>query len=838
MKRFLPAVFLIIAACFLFVVPQNHRAAAATNPASSLLNGLLNGSANPGRTQPGVTNPSATAATTDNTAIDGNWVEDPEVTFVGKNAARSGYLLNWSLANYDWVCVSGSGDHCVNSNNPLTAFWYRILGIVGALLLIFVLATAFVIIITRGRSITAARFIPRFIAIVLLIAFSFSILQFLYQLGDIVQGFFLHKADNTIISNADLLYVGWDYAKFVGLRRVGPDFAESAFISLLLVKLTALTYYVMVGVLIVRKIILWFFIIISPVFPLLLLFYPVRNTAKIWVGEFFRWLLYAPLFAIFLGGLVSLWQQKIPLNFTNPDIGKAGSVIYPTAINILLGGPKQVVGFNNSVNLTQTFALYVVSLIMLWVVILLPFILLQIFLDYLMAFSMSESTLVKQLVNRVGNRPPGPVAPVSPTPPAATGIGRALPFARKFAIPSMERIRSQIPAQQTSNINTPVFNSSRVNTDVLKQANLSVPTMRDIARFETNILSKNTTQRDEITKMTETLKMIGSPASVSSVQDREKFSEIHEKLVEQSKTGNVVAQSVLNAVSNVAGVATTTLIQNTEQVGQVLQQLANPLVVVNPVEKNEYTTLREQVVKASTEGNQTASSLLSETENIARSDVKSESTKTEVEKVKDQLEKAKAKGDPIAKLVLDFLNRKVTRTQAGAAPALPTVNRVQQVSLDDYEAVKKMWLDNYQKLDVPQSADSNTQDRKTWIKKDVANIANTIDLLSSSDPAKAKEGMEAVSNILPFLLIGGFSQTEIAAYLKAKLEAGKSVLETLEAKDKEEESLLDVNRRHAEAEKTMSMSAALPEENKDTKTAPEVSNEGPKEGPSGGGYNQ
>src|SRR3989344_411627 len=108
-----------------------------------------------------------------------------------------------------------------------------------------------------------------------------------------------------------------NYTDFEGLRRFGQEYDESAFITLLLVRLTAITYYVMTGVLLIRKIILWFFIVLSPVFPLLLFFRPIRNTGKIWIGEFFRWLLYAPLFAIFLHGLVVLWQSStgIPLAF-------------------------------------------------------------------------------------------------------------------------------------------------------------------------------------------------------------------------------------------------------------------------------------------------------------------------------------------------------------------------------------------------------------------------------------------------------------------------------------------------------------------------------------------
>ncbi len=86
-----------------------------------------------------------------------------------------------------------------------------------------------------------------------------------------------------------------------------------------------------------------------------------------------------------------MWRDRIPLGFDFSKIGQvAGTdVIYPTAINILLGGPGQELGISNSVNLRDTFALYVVALLMLWVVILLPFLLLQIFLDYMSGLSLS-----------------------------------------------------------------------------------------------------------------------------------------------------------------------------------------------------------------------------------------------------------------------------------------------------------------------------------------------------------------------------------------------------------------------------------------------------------------
>jgi len=44
---------------------------------------------------------------------------------------------------------------------------------------------------------------------------------------------------------------------------------------------------------------------------------------------------------------------------------------------------------------------------------------------------------------------------------------------------------------------------------------------------------------------------------------------------------------------------------------------------------------------------------------------------------------------------------------------------------------------------------------------------------------KVQQGMDQVSNLLPFLLVGGFSQTEIVDYLKAKQKQLRSFSATL-----------------------------------------------------------
>lgn len=843
MKKFLPILFGLILLVIPFLIPQPTFA--ATTPA----------------------------------ATDSRWVIDPEVTFIGKNAARAGDFLDWTLQNYNWACVQQlANGQCNNSNNPIAAYWSLIvLYIVVPMLFIVILATSMVIIITRGKSLTIMRFIPRFIAVVLLIVFSYSLLQFFYEITDLIQGFFLRSQISapcppTCISNKDLLYVGWNYGSFVGLRLLGDQYAESAFISLLLTKLTALTYFVMVFILLVRKIILWFFIIVSPIFPILLLYYPVRNTGKIWIGEFFRWLLYAPLFAIFLNGLVYLWRNQIPLIFPTAAQINSTPIEYPTAVNILLGGPQQVVSPTNSVNLVGTFALYVVSLIMLWIVILLPWILLQIFLDYAQSFAPGDTAVMKTLVNMATSRGGGPATQG----PSEGGAAISLPFAKKFSVPidlkpGPTGAAKEITAQNATiraTFNQPSFiPSATVNAQVLNAANVKLPTLRDIARFDVALTSTDTTKQQEVSRFSEQLVRIANPIVVTNSSERSQVSSLREKLTQQGKSGNVAANSVMNAanastssLSNVSNQKVKSMLQQmsnpssapassrekmgqlnqmlksesttsknqlasailsvnektsdkeiqkikdqlvqsssskvgsavnsaisqsskaSSQVQSMIKQIANPSSVAKSSDKERVTELRGTLEKASKEGNQLASSILS---------VNEKTTATEIEALQQRIQEAKDKGDSVATAVAD--TAKTTNTTT-----LPMVNRVQNVSKEDYQAVKDMWKQNYQNLEVPQGMSGSRTD---WIKDDIAGIDETIGLLSSTDTNKVQQGMDQVSNILPFLLVGGFSQTEIVDYLKAKQDAAKEVSKILAT---EEEDKVSVSTKSAQAVQTMS----------------------------------
>ena len=725
--------------------------------------------------------PKAWAIESTPSSIEGQWVSDPEVTFVGKTGARSDAFLRWTLQNYQWLTL-------VDGKNPLIPFWVTIRNIVYAVIALFVLATAFILIITRGQNITVMRFVPRFVFIVVLITLSFSVIQFIYVINDIAQGFFL-RVDNRIISTEDLLFVGFEYEKFTGFRRVGLEFEESAFISLLLVRLTAITYYVMTGLLLVRKIILWFFIIISPVFPLLLFYRPIRNTAKIWIGEFFRWLLYAPLFAIFLHGLVVMWRTGIPLPFDFSGVA-AGQIVYPTAINILLGGPGQALSITNTVNLRDTFALYVVALLMLWVVILLPFLLLKIFLDYLASFSFDNNIFLKQFMNRnLGFlSPPKGIPPApQPSPPGMvgpTGMAKSLPFLRKGAGAAVEPIKFHATIQA----------SVRESANILRLTNLSIPKMRDIARFEASTISRDVVRRNEVSNFHSTLAKIANPAS-AQVAEREKFSTVREKLLEQKQKGNPIASSVLNASFLTTAKATVKTRQ--EQLVHLSQTLKS----------DRFAKLKEQLQVERARGNTLASSILDTVDKLSKPNI-TEDQKNQTEgQLLDQLLEEEKKGNVLVTLLLP-------KAPLGPKEAFPIVNRVQQVSLEDYEEVRKLWTENYQTLEPSHDLSGKEVERREWIKSDIDRVNQAVTLLNSPDPARINEGMEMVGNILPFLLIGGFSKSEVIAYLKEKLEAGKSVLSQESKKEEEEETQVLRETKKKEESKALKATVEEPLEEK------------------------
>jgi hypothetical protein len=282
------------------------------------------------------------------------------------------------------------------------------------------------------------------------------------------------------------------------------------------------------------------------------------------------------------------------------------------------------------------------------------------------------------------------------------------------------------------------------------------------------------------------LEKISNPAAVAAGPDRERFEKLREKLLDASSQGNITAKAILSAAAS----ASKTAGSGQENVKSVLQQIAAPTSATTQVNKERFEQLHKKLEDASKGGNELATSILA---------VKDTTSIEDIEKLRTKLAAAQQKGEPLATDVLANVTQPV---------GLPTANAMQQVSKEEFDEVKSLWKENYQNLEVPQGMAGTRAD---WIKDDISKIDNTVGLLTSQDPEKAKQGIEEVSNILPFLLMGGYSQSEIVAYLKAKQEAAKEVLQSISA---DEESKVSVGTtQHIEAVKTMSATTSAADDN-------------------------
>ena len=148
-------------------------------------------------------------------------------------------------------------------------------------------------------------------------------------------------------------------------------------------------------------------------------------------------------------------------------------------------------------------------------------------------------------------------------------------------------------------------------------------------------------------------------------------------------------------------------------------------------DKQRFSELHEAFERASNEGNDLAASILK---------VDDKTPVEEIEALQSKITDAKKKGEPIA-TQLSALGQKTT---------LPQDNSVQKVSQEDYQAVRDMWKQNYNNLEVPEGMAGKRID---WIKDDIASIDETIANLTSTDDEKVKEGMDQVSSLLPFLMM-------------------------------------------------------------------------------------
>lgn len=755
------------------------------------------------------------------------WVEDPKITAQGKADERARQFIYWVI-----------NTNAIDTHPSLTKIWNNTRNISYFFtILIAALMGLGLIIGQRGHFETKIKIWPlvwKIGGMLLFITFSASIVIALIQLSEIIMKFFTENLGGKDIFN---IYFGststeQNYIDFIGCRDLNYRIQESVGAEIFLLKLTNITYYVMGTMLLLRKILLWFLLFVAPFIAILYPFVFIRNIAWIWIGVFFQWLFYGPLFSLFLGGLATIWKAGIPFPFDFSRTGKPAGYIFPTAINLLYGGPAQTMGspLNNG-NYIDTFIEYVITLIMLWAVIFFPWWLLRIFRDYCCDGINAAKNILMSMYDQMRNGQP-PTGP-SPITPSQSTIGATLNIPKQVDIPIKIKMETIEEIKKTK------------SEDISRSLNLSATKLTDVAHYETNRQVKENFNRN--------LNYIANPTKAETPTERQRFMNIRTELFNRAVKQDQVARQILSATS----VSKIESIQKKQEILRTIPQtipVSQALSAKFNLSQDKISSLNSSFTNSISSNNQVLNSI-SQASNLPVVKIQTilasfkdqtttpatkvvdnvskatNSTKEEVAKILNEISKTLQANKEVVKDVAQKENiseEQVSQVVLAQIPAItePEKNIEQtlavppSISIEDYEQVKKMWQQQYEKGEVPVT--ENITSRAQWVEQDTVFITNTLNKILSTEETLRMQGLEDIAYILPVFLINNLKGEELVVYLKAKLEAAKNVQNQIEKekeiteklKTKSQEEMVNVERpKVEEATKTMEMKQELPNPN-------------------------
>lgn len=520
--------------------------------------------------------------TTVSAAAAGSWVEDKKVTSVGKAAARAREFLNWTLS----IEEAGFSSSTSNSPQALLKLWSAVRNIVVFLYVGIIIVIAFGLILHLNWAEKSRRTLVSLIIVFALTFFSFSAEILTIRMVDKLQNSFfsIHKsgeagltADQKHLRAEDLLTVAFSYQSFTGYRKAGVKYDEAVNTHLQLVKATTYTNYAIAFLLILRIIILWGLVIFSPFVLPFFVFQVTKKVAIVWVREFFRWLFLGPLFALFLTAIPYIWQKTtvnvsqvypgqnakesgIPIEINTNILrdnrsGQTAGNVYQSGTNLLLTPPKNTNlsltdqdTINNGNNLTETdtYARYIIALMMIWGAILLPFLLLRIVSGFTVEISKGISNVwnksaAQQYISSVQTKISSPpTRPVSPRP----GPGIYKDYREKITsttVPAILKDRSRLIKDKTST-------SYIVGLTGLRQA--APQAMEFLSENKKSLadLSKLEQNNQELNVANELLDKLAKPETVKDKIEADKFAGIKQAIADKELTGDELAKSVRSAL--------------------------------------------------------------------------------------------------------------------------------------------------------------------------------------------------------------------------------------------------------------------------------------------------
>jgi len=761
------------------------------------------------------------------------WVDDEEITNQGKANERARQFIQWVLSRSSIDNHPSIFNIWSNVRNLAYFFTFIIASLFG---LGFILNWRF----NFSQKIELWPQIFKLIIILLFITFSASIIITLIQLSEILMKFFTETLGGKDIFN---IYFSstFDEKNYhtIFCKDLNYKVQESIKTELFLLKLTNITYYVLGIMIILRKIILWFLIFVSPFLALLLPFIFIRNIGWIWIGVFFQWLFYGPLLGLFLYALKVLWQNGIPFPFDFSRVGIIEGYIFPTGTTILYGGPSQNLSVLNNINYIDTYAEYIISLIILWVVIFFPWWLLRIFRDYCCDGIYAAKNILMSIYDQLRGGPL--LSPSSSSSPVFTATTLKIPKEVELPVKVKLKTIEEIKKAKTEEIS--------------KSLNFHVSKLTDITQIETN--------KQMYQQITQNLNYLKNPMNAETPTERQRYLHLRTELTNRAIKQDQIAQRIVSAIS-------TSKIEQITQKHNLVKTLPQAVPVTQILSfKTNLSVPQIQSVFNNFATNISLHQIISRKTNISQDTVKktltsfskniiqhpltiaqkvSEETKAPLTQIRTILttfkETVKEKPEIINEITRKEVlpSEKVKQlieqpiiTEPEKAPE-QIISIPPSVSIEEYEEVKKMWMNQYEKGEVPVS--ENIKNREQWVEQDIVFITNTLNKLLSPNEELRQQGLDEVGYILPIFLINNLSGEQLITYLRAKLEAAKQTQILIEKekeitqklKEKSAEELVEVEvKKKEEKPKAMEMEEGLKIEEEDQSKLKNKENQNKKE---------
>ncbi|PJC30480.1 hypothetical protein CO051_05450, partial [Candidatus Roizmanbacteria bacterium CG_4_9_14_0_2_um_filter_39_13] len=507
------------------------------------------------------------------------WVEDPAITNQGKSDERARQFLYWVL-----------NTNAVDESPVLRTIWNfsSVIALVGVVLVATIFGLGYIISRRGGNvyngignffaggsgGIAIGPTVIKIGTMLLYVAFSSAIVFILVQFSEILMRFFYENLGGKDLFSIYFVNPGdstlgateQSYKGFVGCRDLNIRVQEGVNTEMFLLKMTNVSYYVMGVMLLLRKILLWFMLFVAPFLALLMPFVFIRNTGWIWIGVFFQWLFYGPLVALFLGAVSKIWKEGIPFSFDFSRAGDIAGYVYPTGMNIIYGGPAQriaaatgvnrPIGALNNGNYVDTFAEYILTLIMLWAVTFFPWWLLRIFRDYCCeGIYAMKNILLAMYDNMRGGPSKGPSPSYPPSLPSLK-IDTKTPIDRdiKISVGSLNQIKHSL------------------TKDLTRTLNLQATRITDVARVETNKQMRQTVNQN--------LAYISNPVQAKVPAQRQQFMNLRSELFNRAIKNDAVARTILASTSTTVSEKSKireTLMQSMPQTISVSQVVAKDM---------------------------------------------------------------------------------------------------------------------------------------------------------------------------------------------------------------------------------------------------------------------